>query len=215
MEMDDKVNVKAEQAQGAYWSTRSILQIVKLNNGEIPKGITKDYPKFKVRSFSLDVARKPASLESLEDFVDAMAYYKMNDFQVHLNDNLIFYENFESAEVARERAYTGFRLESDIKAGGENKKDLTNEDLFYTKEDFRNFIEESEAQGVSIVPEIDAPGHSGAFTKVRPDLMLPQNQAVNGNAKRAGEQFDLSGDVNSKDSQYGKSLSFVQGGMNI
>ena len=211
MEMDDKVNVKAEQAQGAYWSTRSILQIVKLNNGEIPKGITKDYPKFKVRSFSLDVARKPASLESLEDFVDAMAYYKMNDFQVHLNDNLIFYENFESAEVARERAYTGFRLESDIKAGGENKKDLTNEDLFYTKEDFRNFIEESEAQGVSIVPEIDAPGHSGAFTKVRPDLMLPQNQAVNGNAKRAGEQFDLSGDVNSKDSQYGKSLSFVQG----
>ena len=173
MEMDDKVNVKAEQAQGAYWSTRSILQIVKLNNGEIPKGITKDYPKFKVRSFSLDVARKPASLESLEDFVDAMAYYKMNDFQVHLNDNLIFYENFESAEVARERAYTGFRLESDIKAGGENKKDLTNEDLFYTKEDFRNFIEESEAQGVSIVPEIDAPGHSGAFTKVRPDLMLP------------------------------------------
>lgn len=128
MEMDDKVNVKAEQAQGAYWSTRSILQIVKLNNGEIPKGITKDYPKFKVRSFSLDVARKPASLESLEDFVDAMAYYKMNDFQVHLNDNLIFYENFESAEVARERAYTGFRLESDIKAGGENKKDLTNED---------------------------------------------------------------------------------------
>ena len=117
----------------------------------------------------------------------------------------------ETAEVARERAYTGFRLESDIKAGGENKKDLTNEDLFYTKEDFRNFIEESEAQGVSIVPEIDAPGHSGAFTKVRPDLMLPQNQAVNGNAKRAGEQFDLSGDVNSKDSQYGKSLSFVQG----
>ena len=61
------------------------------------------------------------------------------------------------------------------------------------------------------MPEIDAPGHSGAFTKVRPDLMLPQNQAVNGNAKRAGEQFDLSGDVNSKDSQYGKSLSFVQG----
>ena len=210
MEMDDKVNVKAEQAQGAYWSTRSILQIVKLNNGEIPKGITKDYPKFKVRSFSLDVARKPASLDSLEDFVDAMAYYKMNDFQVHLNDNLIFYESFTNAEVARERAYTGFRLESSIKEGGENKKDLTNEDLFYTKEAFKNFIEESEAQGVSIVPEIDAPGHSGAFTKVRPDLMLPQNKVVSGVANRAGEQFDLSGDVTSPDSQYSKSLKFVQ-----
>lgn len=210
MEMNDKVNVKAERSQGAYWSTRSILQIVKLNNGEIPKGITKDYPKFKVRGFSLDVARKPASMDSLEDFVDAMAYYKMNDFQVHLNDNLIFYEGFESAEVAREKAYTGFRLESDIKEGGENKKDLTNKDLFYTKEEFRNFINESEVQGVHIVPEIDAPGHSGAFTKVRPDLMLPQELAVNGIAKRAGEQFDLSGDRASADSQYSKSLKFVQ-----
>ena len=70
----------------------------------------------------MDVARKPASLESLEDFVDAMAYYKMNDFQVDLNDNLIFYENFESAEVARERAYTGFRLESVLRQAEKIKK---------------------------------------------------------------------------------------------
>src|SRR5699024_12849420 len=44
--------------------------------------------------------------------------------------------------------------------------------------------------GVNITPEFDTPGHSGAFTKVRPDLML-QN-IVSGAANRAGEQFDLS-----------------------
>ena len=215
MEIGDALTVKAEENTGAYWATRSIIQIGELNNGSIPKGITKDYPKYEVRSFSLDVARKPASMDMLEDVVKAMSYYKMNDFQVHLNDNLIFYENafFDGAEDARERAYTGFRLESDI-VEDESKgqmQDLTNEDLYYTKEEFRQFIETADSMGINIVPEIDAPGHSGAFTKVRPDLMLPEDQVVPGKVvARAGEQFDLSGDVTSSDSQYGKSLAFVQ-----
>lgn len=68
----------------------------------------------------LDVARKPISMETLQSIVKEMAYYKMNDFQVHLNDNLIFYENYGTAEEALESAYTGFRLESDIKEGGNN-----------------------------------------------------------------------------------------------
>lgn len=215
MEIGDALTVKAEENTGAYWATRSIIQIGELNNGSIPKGITKDYPKYEVRSFSLDVARKPASMDMLEDVVKAMSYYKMNDFQVHLNDNLIFYENsfFNGAEDARERAYTGFRLESDIveDESKEQMQDLTNEDLYYTKEEFRQFIETADSMGINIVPEIDAPGHSGAFTKVRPDLMLPEDQVVPGKVvARAGEQFDLSGDVTSSDSQYGKSLAFVQ-----
>lgn len=211
---DNTLTVKAQENTGAYWATRSIIQIGELNNGSIPKGITKDYPKYEVRSFSLDVARKPASMDMLEDVVKAMSYYKMNDFQVHLNDNLIFYENafFDGAEDARERAYTGFRLESDI-VEDESKgqmQDLTNEDLYYTKEEFRQFIETADSMGINIVPEIDAPGHSGAFTKVRPDLMLPESEVVSGRPARAGEQFDLSGDVTSPDSQYSKSLAFVQ-----
>lgn len=212
IDTDDMITVKAEQVTGAYWATRSILQIAKLNENAVPMGITKDYPKFEVRSFSLDVARKPASMDMLEDVAKAMAYYKMNDFQVHLNDNLIFYENefFNGAEDARDRAYTGFRLESDIKEGGQNKQDLTNTDLYYTQEEFRDFILEARDMGVSIVPEIDAPGHSGAFTKVRPDLMLPEEQAVNGTAERAGEQFNLSGDTTDPDSYYSQSLAFVQ-----
>ena len=214
MEIGDSLTVKAEENTGAYWATRSIIQIGKLNNGSIPKGITKDYPKYEVRSFSLDVARKPASMSMLEDVVKAMSYYKMNDFQVHLNDNLIFYENafFNGAEDARERAYTGFRLESSIveDASKNQVADLTNKDLYYTKKEFRDFIETAERMGINIVPEIDTPGHSGAFTKVRPDLMLPEAAAVNGTRARAGEQFDLSGDVNSPDSQYGKSLEFVK-----
>ena len=205
MEIGDKVTVSAEHNTGAYWATRSILQIAELNDGTMPKGITKDYPKYEVRGFMLDVARKPISMETLEDVAKEMAYYKMNEFHVHLNDNLIFYENYESAEDAREKAYTGFRLESDIKAGGndgKNKADLTNTDLYYTKEEFRDFILDCRNMGVKITPEFDTPGHSGAFTKVRPDLML--QDIVSGQENRAGEQFDLSA------AKYEESLAFVK-----
>ena len=202
MEIGDKVTVSAEHNTGAYWATRSILQIAELNDGTMPKGITKDYPKYEVRGFMLDVARKPISMETLEDVAKEMAYYKMNEFHVHLNDNLIFYEDYDSAEDAREKAYTGFRLESDIKEGGENQADLTNTDLYYTKEEFRDFILDCRNMGVKITPEFDTPGHSGAFTKVRPDLML--QDIVSGTAERAGEQFDLS------EAKYEESLAFVK-----
>ena len=204
MVIDDYVTIGAEEATGAYWSTRSILQILELYDNTMPKGETRDYPKYEVRGFMLDVARKPISMETLQSIVKEMAYYKMNDFQVHLNDNLIFYENYGTAEEALESAYTGFRLESDIKEGGNNglnQADLTNEDLYYTKEEFKSFIETSESIGVNIVPEIDTPGHSGALTKVRPDLML-QN-VVSGTAARAGEQLDLSEEL------YDETFSFV------
>ena len=205
MDIGEYVTVSAENATGAYWATRSILQITELNDETMPYGITKDYPKYEVRGFMLDVARKPISMETLQDIAKEMAYYKMNGFHLHLNDNLIFYEDYASAEEARELAYTGFRLESDVLEGGNdglNQADLTNEDLYYTKAEFRDFILSCRSMGVNITPEFDTPGHSGAFTKVRPDLML-QN-IVSGAANRAGEQFDLSPE------KYDESLAFVE-----
>lgn len=202
---DNTLTVKAQENTGAYWATRSILQIAELNDGTMPKGITKDYPKYEVRGFMLDVARKPISMDTLEDIAKEMAYYKMNEFHIHLNDNLIFYEDYASAEEARENAYTGFRLESNVVEGsndGLNQADLTNKDLYYTKEDFRNFILDCRSMGVNITPEFDTPGHSGAFTKVRPDLMLQDIRS--GQANRAGEQFDLSPE------KYDESLAFVE-----
>ena len=60
--------------------------------------------------------------------------------------------------------------------------------MYYTKAEFRDFILDSRAMGVNIVPEFDTPGHSGAFYRLRPDLML--DHVVTGNANRAGEQFN-------------------------
>ena len=170
--IDDAVTVEAYTQTGAFWGTRTILQALKQgDNTSIAKGITRDYPLYPVRGFILDVGRKTFTMDYLEQLTKEMSWYKMNDLQIHLNDNLIPLEDYTKKGKDPMQAYSGFRLESNIKKGGNNglnKADLTSTDVFYTKEEFRNYIKESRTYGVNIVPEIDTPAHSLALTKVRP-----------------------------------------------
>lgn len=198
LEISDKVLVTAETSTGAYWATRTILQAAKAAGGSIPQGIARDYPLYKVRGFMLDVGRKTFSLDYLKQMVKQMAWYKLNDFHVHLNDNYIWVEEYKGDSV--NNAYSGFRLESDIKAGGnngKNKADLTSKDMAYSKADFASFISDSASMGVNIVPEFDMPAHSLAFTKVRPDLRTPLSAT-----HRGADHLDLM-------NQYDESWAFV------
>ena len=211
MNVEDAITVTAETQTGAYWATRTILQGLKLNNFEtFPKGITRDYPLYEIRGYIMDVARRPFTMDFLEQVVKEMSWYKMNDFQVHINDNLIPLESVSDPMSA----YSAFRLESSIKEGdtltdsdgnpvtlnGENlvyQQDLTSTDLFYTKDEFRDFIQESRELGVNIVPEIDTPAHSLALTKVLPELRQ-------GTSGRQNDHLNLIGE------SYNASLAFVQ-----
>ncbi|MDO5048549.1 MAG: discoidin domain-containing protein [Actinomycetaceae bacterium] len=201
LSVTDKVVVDATTATGAYWGTRTILQALKSGDSKIPQGTARDYPLYEVRGFMLDVGRKTFTLDYLKQVVKQMAWYKLNDFHVHLNDNYIWVEEYTDDTV--DQAYSGFRLESDIKEGGNgglNKADLTNTDVWYSKADFRSFIKDSRALGVNIVPEFDMPAHSLAFTKVRPDLRTPKNLTHRGNdhldlANKYSESFDFATDV--------------------
>lgn len=211
MEIGNSITVTSETETGAYWATRTILQALKQSDyTTIPQGITRDYPLYKVRGFILDVARKTFTLDYLEQVVKEMSWYKMNDFQVHVNDNLIGLETKEDPMTA----YSAFRLENDtvkkgeyltdengdaLKVGDEElqyEQDLTSTDLWYTKKDFKNFIQESRELGVNIVPEIDTPAHSLALTKVLPELRY-------GTSGRQNDHLDL---VDS----YDQCLAFVQ-----
>ena len=128
LDIGDYITIEAENPVGAYWSTRTILQIVKQTGGIVPKGKVRDYPKYEVRAFMLDVGRKPITMESVKQYADNMAWYKMNSFQLHLSDNLIFTRDYATEEEAIEKAYAGFRLESD-NIGPTTGKSATSEDL--------------------------------------------------------------------------------------
>ncbi len=170
IDVDDGVFVEAEEAVGAYWATRTILQILKQTSGSISKGFIRDYPKYEVRGFSLDVGRKPFTLDALNEFAENMSWYKLNNLQVHISDNLIFLEDYPNEQAAIDEAYAGFRLES-AKRSQATGKTATSEDVFYTKNDFRTFILDSRTRGVEIIPEFDMPAHALPFTRAFSEIM--------------------------------------------
>lgn len=201
--IDEAITIEAQAETGAYWATRTILQAVSNSaDASINKGIARDYPLYETRGLILDVGRKTFTMDYLKKLVKLMSWYKMNDFQVHLNDNYIPIEEYVAAGIDPfTNCYSGFRLESDIKAGGNNglnQADLTSKDVFYTKDEFRSFIQESRAMGVNIVPEFDTPAHSLALTKVRPDLSMKDS-----NIRRPHDHLNLAG-------KYDECLEFVQ-----
>ena len=192
------MTVTAEAVAGANWGGKTILQGMKSGSGSFPLGTARDYPLYKVRGIILDVGRKTFTLDWLKQMTKQMSFYKMNDFQIHLNDNLIPLEHYKNEDVFQ--AYSAFRLESDIKKGGnngKNKADLTAKDVWYSKKDFKAYIEESKALGVNIIPEIDTPAHSLALTKVRPDLR-------HGTSGRQNDHLDIA-------KQYDECFKFVRG----
>lgn len=162
--------VSAQESTGLFWGSRTLLQILKLNNGKVPCGEAYDVPRYEVRGVLFDIARTPYTLKDLRDAVNAMAWYKMNDLHLVINNNYIFLEEYvKDKHDPLKEAYTAFRLES--KMVGPNGQKLTADDLWFTKAEFRELIDYAKSRGVNIVPEFDTPGHALSFTKVRPDLI--------------------------------------------
>ena len=160
MNIRDYVRVKASTEKGVFWGTRSLLQILSGQKGALPKGEIRDYPSFPSRGFMLDVARKFFTLDYLKQYIRIMSFYKMNEFQIHLNDN--GFRQFFGDDW--NRTYAAFRLESERFPG------LTAKDGFYTKKEFIALQQMGREYGVNIIPEIDIPAHSLSFTHYKPEI---------------------------------------------
>lgn len=157
----DKVVLTASTSTGLYWGTRTLLQIAEQNaNHAIPCGTIKDEPEYEMRGFMIDCGRKYIPINYLQNLVKVMSYYKMNTLQVHLNDNG-FKQYFQDDW---DKTYSGFRLESTT------FPELTSEDGSYTKKEFHDFIKSSATKHVEIIPEIDAPAHTLAFSHYDKEL---------------------------------------------
>ena len=214
MAVTDRVTITGSDATGVYWGTRSALQALKLSGDKhtIPQGTARDYPEFRLRGFVMDVGRRPVSMDMLYNIVKNMSWYKLNDFHVHLNDNLIFMEDYgvnannytnPAIYAQANNAYSAFRLESSVQEEpGANP--LTAKDYAYTKEQFKTFITDSAALGVNIVPEFDAPAHAKSIADAFPSLRLQNVWGGQwGYAHPANCHLDLT-------DKYAESLSKVQ-----
>jgi len=157
----ETVEIVAAAPRGAFWATRTLLQILEgRGDTNLPRGAAVDVPEYPLRGLVLDCGRKFIPMSYLRNLVKVMAYYKMNTLQIHLNDNgfrQYFGGNWNKTQAA-------FRLESTT------FPELTAKDGAYTKQEFVDLQKLAEANGVEIIPEIDVPAHSLAFTQYKPEI---------------------------------------------
>lgn len=113
--------VTAGGGTGAVWARQTLAQL-QAHGANAPCGEIRDVPKYRVRSFMMDVGRMHHSMDFMYDLARTMSYYKMNVLHVHLNDN---------AGGKDPNKYAAFRLES------ETYPELTAKDGHYTKKEFR------------------------------------------------------------------------------
>lgn len=160
MDIRNEVTIEAPTSKGVFWGTRTLLQMIYHQSEGLMKGRATDFPLYPNRGFMIDVGRKFFTMDYLRDYVKILSFYKLNELQVHLNDNgfVEFFGNDWN------KTYAAFRLESERYPG------LTAKDGSYTKAEFRDFQKMAATYGVNVIPEIDVPAHSLAFTHYNPRL---------------------------------------------
>ncbi len=162
MEIGDFVQFSAPTYTGNVFATRTILQLLDQSKtkNSISKGEIRDYPTYSERGLLLDVGRRFFSIDFLNDYVEILSYYKISNFQIHLNDNA-FHKYFD---FDWDKTPSGFRLENETYPG------LASADGHYTKQEFRDLQKKAFRYGIKIIPEIDVPAHSLSITKVIPEI---------------------------------------------
>ncbi|GAW23004.1 hypothetical protein ANO14919_125510 [Xylariales sp. No.14919] len=152
---------------GVWWGTRSLIQQSILSEGKLPIGKSVDFPGWKIRGMMLDAGRHYYPPKFIVELCAYMSFFKQNTLQLHLSDNL-----YNAGIYSREQSlslYARFRLWSDAaEVGGLNK--FKNES--YTKAQFKAIQSECAARGVTIIPEIESPGHALPIVQWKPHLGL-------------------------------------------
>jgi hexosaminidase len=162
------VTVRAATTTGVFRGTRTLLRL--LADRELPAGTARDRPSTRLRGLMVDVGRKYFTPGWLRARVDELADLNLNLLHLHLSDDL------------------GFRVES------ETCPQAVCAD-HYSKADLRELVDYARDRHVTVLPEIDMPGHMGALLTGRDHLRLTNAHGVTAANLAHAESFELAEDL--------------------
>ncbi|WHM40410.1 family 20 glycosylhydrolase [Streptomyces sp. BPTC-684] len=161
MTVGQTVAIQAATDTGAFYGTRTLLQLLH-QSASVPAGTAVDWPTKPERGLMIDQGRKFFTVAWVRQHIKELAYLKLNYFHFHLSDTF------------------GFRLESST------HPEIVSAD-HYTKQDIADLVALGQKYHVTIVPEIDTPGHMNAVLAAHPELKLK-----NSSGTASAEFIDLS-----------------------
>ncbi len=152
---DGRVVLRAVEPVGVARGLTTLLQLVASGTEEfrVPTARILDAPRYAWRGLSLDVARTFFTVEEIRRVIDLLELYKLNVLHLHLTDD-------QAWPLALGRPASG------PEPGAP----------FYRDEDLRDLVGYAADRFVTIVPEIDTPGHTAALLRLRPDLRSGRNE---------------------------------------
>jgi hexosaminidase len=171
----DRVTIVAGGRAGIGWGLQTIRQLLppaallpgnRLRPLRLPVINIEDRPRFAWRGLHLDTCRHFVPLSDLFRFVDLLALHKFNVFHLHLTDDQGW--RFESKRYPRLQEIASWRRET--RRPAEEHGDGTPHGGFYRQDQLRALVGHAESLGVTIVPELEFPGHVRALLAAYPEF---------------------------------------------
>ena len=175
-----EIKITANSYAGLFYGTQSLLQYVIANNTQTPIQLPclsiSDKPNVAWRGMVMDVSRHFYNVKAIKELLDLMAFYKLNVFHWHLADNEGW--RIEIKKYPKLTEVGAWRTE--IPGSIFYKKDSTYTKKldgkpyqyggFYTQEQIKEVVAYAKDRNITVVPEIDVPGHSGAALTAYPEF---------------------------------------------
>ena len=165
-----RASVTGGGTSGVLWGVQTLRQLLATGPGgasALPSVTIRDRPRFAWRGLHLDVVRHFFPVAFIERLLDLMALYKLNTFHWHLTDDQGWRLQIRSyprlTEVGAQRAATPL-------AHDRHQSDGTPYGGYYTQDEVRRVVAYAAARGITVVPEIEMPGHSLAALASYPEL---------------------------------------------
>jgi hexosaminidase len=177
---EKKIVIGAKSAAGLFYAVQTLRQLmpVEVETPAIVKGIVlsvpaceiKDQPQFAYRGMLLDVGRHLFPVEYIKRYIDMIALHKMNTFHWHLTEDQGWRIEIKKYPLLTEIG--AFRKETLVGHGGKRPfvYDGTRYGGFYTREEVKEIVEYAENRFVTVIPEIEMPGHALAALAAYPGL---------------------------------------------
>ena len=161
---------------GVFYGTVTLMQLMPAEVYEV--GIASDFtipcceitdgPRFEHRGFMLDVCRTWMDKEAVMEFIDLLAYHKINSLRLHLTDDEAWRIEIKShPELTEIGGYRGGDSPIWPRYGKWNER----WGGYYTQDDMREIIDYASARNIEIIPEIDLPGHSLCMATIHPEIL--------------------------------------------
>ena len=168
------ITIKSKHAKGAFYAVQSLIQLLPLpsdlNSFKIPCLRIKDQPQFTYRGMHLDVGRHFFSVDFIKKYIDLMARLKMNTFHWHLTEDQGW--RIEIKKYPKLQEIAAFRKETLIGHYNDQPHQFDGKPYggFYTQEQIKEVVAYAKTRQVTIIPEIEMPGHSQAAIAAYPEL---------------------------------------------